>query len=465
MAEIVVCGGSVIGSAMALMLAEDGHDVVVLEADPDGAPDSPADAWSAWKRGGVPQFHQAHYLMPRLRAVCDQELPGVTDDLRAAGGVETSMVDSLPPTITEREPRPADDQFRLVTARRPVAEHVFAGAAARHPRITVERGRRVAALVAGPAAIAGVPHVVGVRTGDGAEIRAELVVDAMGRRSPGATWVAALGARPPYIESEDAGFVYYTRYFTAPELPRRLGPNLMPMGSFSLITLYGDNNTWSVTVFGPTGDPALKALRGNEIFARVVGACPMQAHWIDGTPLTDVLPMAGILDRYRRFVVDGQPVVTGFVAVGDAWACTNPSAGRGLSVGMMHAQTLRAVVREHLDDPAVLVQAWDERTEVDVTPYYRAQIASDRARFAEMEALRNGEPPAPTDPMTARFTVAAMHDPDVFRGLLQIVGCLATPAEVLSRPLVRDRITSLGEVDLPRPPGPDRARLLELVAS
>jgi flavin-dependent dehydrogenase len=43
--------------------------------------------------------------------------------------------------------------------------------------------------------------------------------------------------------------------------------------------------------------------------------------------------MAGILDRYRRFVVDGAPVVTGYAAVGDAWACTNPSAGRGISVG------------------------------------------------------------------------------------------------------------------------------------
>ena len=44
MGRIVVCGGSVIGSCTAAMLARDGHTVTVLEADPDGAPASPADA-------------------------------------------------------------------------------------------------------------------------------------------------------------------------------------------------------------------------------------------------------------------------------------------------------------------------------------------------------------------------------------------------------------------------------------
>ena len=97
------------------------------------------------------------------------------------------------------------------------------------------------------------------------------------------------------------------------------------MGSFSVLTLLGDNDTWSVTLFGVTGDPALKAVRDPACFTRVVRACPLHAHWLDGTPVTDVLCMAGVLDRYHRFVVEGQPVATGLAAVGDAWACTNPS--------------------------------------------------------------------------------------------------------------------------------------------
>ena len=66
-----------------------------------------------------------------------------------------------------------------------------------------------------------------------------------------------------------------------------------------MLTLDGDNDTWSVTVFTVTGDAPLKALRHDDCFDRVVRACPLQAHWLDGEPITSVLPMAGVLDRDR----------------------------------------------------------------------------------------------------------------------------------------------------------------------
>ncbi len=134
----------------------------------------------------------------------------------------------------------------------------------------------------------------------------------MGRRTPAMEWLAQLGVRKPHIESEDGGFVYYTRYFTGSSRPRRRGPALCAIGSFSILTLDGDNGTWSITLFGINGDAGLKALRDPDCFTWVVPACPLHAHRLDGTPITGVLPMAGILDRYRRFVIDDQPVVSGF---------------------------------------------------------------------------------------------------------------------------------------------------------
>ena len=136
-------------------------------------------------------------------------------------------------------------------------------------------------------------------------------------------------------------------------------------------------------------------LRDPDRFDRVVQACPLQAHWLQGQPITDVLPMAGVLDRYRRFVVDGRPVVTGVAAVGDAWACTNPSAGRGISLGLLHAQQLRSVVATHLDDPAAFAVAWHEAGEREVGPYFWAQIDADRRRLARDRVAPRRQPSRP----------------------------------------------------------------------
>jgi flavin-dependent dehydrogenase len=45
--------------------------------------------------------------------------------------------------------------------------------------------------------------------------------------------------------------------------------------------------------------------------------------------------MSGIVDRSRRLVVNDMPVVTGLVAVGDSACCTNPSLGRGITMGLL----------------------------------------------------------------------------------------------------------------------------------
>jgi hypothetical protein len=265
------------------------------------------------------------------------------------------------------------------------------------------------------------------------------------------------------VESQDRGFTYYTRYFQGPELPAQRGPVLQEIGSISVLTLYGDNSTWSVTLFITSDDKELKAFRDTEVFDRVVSALPAQAHWLRGEPITEVLPMAGILDKYRRFVVDDRPLVTGLLAVADAWACTNPSSGRGLSVGMVHAQQLRRVVADHDGDLTALAMAWDAATEEHVSPFYREQVSEDIERVAEMEAIRDGREPEPkTDPVFA-LGEAAGQDADCFRGILDTVYCLAHVKDVIRRPVVAAKIAEIG-LSVPSAPAvPDRQELLRLV--
>jgi hypothetical protein len=267
------------------------------------------------------------------------------------------------------------------------------------------------------------------------------------------------------VESLDRGFTYYTRYYSGLVRPELRAPGLSAMGSFSIATLRGDNDTWSVTLFAPTGDAPLKAFRDNETFTKVLGGCPLHAHWVAGRPITDVLAMGGILDRYHRFVVDGEPVATGYLAVGDSWACTNPSAGRGISVGIVQAQLLRDAVASYFDDPYELARAYDEATEAEAAPFFWNQLRSDEARLAEMDWLRTGtRPPAP-DLAQAWLDRGAMTDPDLFRALLEVVTCLAFPEEVMSRPQVKARLANVPQERLPPLPGPDRKTLLRLVAS
>jgi 2-polyprenyl-6-methoxyphenol hydroxylase-like FAD-dependent oxidoreductase len=246
----------------------------------------------------------------------------------------------------------------------------------------------------------------------------------------------------------------------------------MALGTVSILTLPGDNGTWSVTVFTASGDRPLKNLRHEDKWMNAIRACPLQAHWLEGEPLTPVLPMAGVVDRYRRFVVDGRPVATGLVAVADAWACTNPSAGRGVTVGILHAVQLRDALRESEDNHRELVENFDRRTEQHMAPWYDAQVAVDRARFAQMDALRqNLELPPPAGELAMRilaFLSAMMGSPDLFRAGLEYIGTITRVQEILQRPEVVESVRSASEALRAMPPlpmpGPTRQQLIELVS-
>lgn len=467
--KIVIIGGGVVGLSAALMLALDGHAVMVLERDDAVVPGSPQDAWHAWQRRGVAQFRQPHFLHAAGYRLLEEKLPEVAGALCQAGATAFDSLAMLPPFITDRAARPGDDRFATMTGRRPVLEYAVAAGAGE--RVDVRRGVSVTELLAGPAAVNGVPHVTGVRTADGGEIRADLVIDAMGRRSQLPAWLAALGARPPGEEAEDSGFTYYTRYFaSAAGQPRFLTGLLTPFSCFSLLTLPGDADTWSVTVYISSRDQALKELRDTAHWTALVTACPFHAHLLDGEPLTDVLPMSGVVDRRRRLVVDGKPVVTGLVAVGDAACCTNPTLGRGITMGLMHAAGTADVVAQHLDEPLALAAAHDQMSLARVSPWYQATVGFDRARKAEIDAVIDGRPvPPPTGQAETLFQqafgTAMLYDPDVFRGMMDIVSMHALPGEVFARPGFAARVAAAAEGHEPFvPPGPSRAELLGMLA-
>jgi 2-polyprenyl-6-methoxyphenol hydroxylase-like FAD-dependent oxidoreductase len=465
MSSIIVLGSGVVGLSTALLLARQGHEVTVFERDGASVPCSPEAAWEAWERRGVAQFRQPHYLHSAARQILDCHLPDVKEALLRAGCVTHDLSATLPPSISDRARREDDARFVTVTGRRPTIEFAVSSAAERV--LPVVRGVSIGQLLTGPSAAKGIPHVTGVRTMDGEEFSADLVVDAMGRRSKLPDWLEAIGARRPIEEAEESGFIYYTRYFrsTTGGVPAWRAGLLTHFHSFSLLTLPGDSQTWSATVFFFSGDPALKALRDSKRWTSLFAACPLHAQWLNGEPITDVLAMGGIADRYRRFVVDGAPVATGIVSVGDSWACTNPVGGRGITIGLLHALGTVEVIGQHLGDPLALALAQDAMTETRVTPWYRSTVEFDRQRTAQMNATIDGRSaPPPTDPGSA-LLVAMMYNAELFRAYLEISSLLALPREVMARPGVIDRITEVASAhEAVTPPGPSRNELLRMLA-
>ena len=467
MARIVVVGGGLIGLATAVMVAKQGHDVTVLERDPDPLPNTPRDAWDSWKRQGVMQFRQPHFLLPQGKRVLDAELPEVVRALRDADAASYSALSALPPTLADRAPRPGDDKFFTYNARRPVLEHALATVADKW--VETRRGARAVGLMT-----SGSRHVTGVWLHNRKELPADLVIDAMGRASPLPIWLTAAGAGEMSERAEHSGFLYYSRFFRSrpgEEPPPMLTGTLTPFDCYSVLTVPSDANTWSVTVCIHSRDRALKALRDEASWTRLVGASPLHAHLIKGEPVTGVLAAGGVLSRVRHLVSRGVPAATGILAAGDSWACTNPSLGRGVTFGLMHAVIIAEAVAEHLGQPLALSLAYDRLTRERLAPWYRNSAALDGQRLTRIAAAIEGRPPGPpaespdyTTAVMSDVLIAAMRDADVFRACLEMNLMLAPPQEIFSRLGIREKIAAAAAGHgPPAAPGPSRAEVLKII--
>ncbi|MEO7664177.1 MAG: hypothetical protein ABIV26_03560, partial [Candidatus Limnocylindrales bacterium] len=151
--------------------------------------------------------------------------------------------------------QPGDEDLRMLGVRRPLIEWALRRAVVAEPLIRVVGGITVTGLEATPG---DVPRITGVRTSAGS-IAADLVVDAMGRRSPTPAWIAVLGGTPMAEASSECGVIYYSRYYrvregrTLPDGPWLPAPRAdLGYGQFS--TFPSDNGTFAAVIAIPPGD-------------------------------------------------------------------------------------------------------------------------------------------------------------------------------------------------------------------
>ena len=275
-------------------------------------------------------------------------------------------------------------------------------------------------------------------------------------------------AQPPAEELEDSGFIYYGRSFRSDDgsIPPALGGLLQVYDSISILTLPADNGSWFVGMVAAGSDAEMRKARDEETWTRVIESYPLVAHWLDGTPTSEVKAMGKIADRIRRYAVEGRPVVTGFAAVGDSWACTNPSLGRGATIGIYHAVALRDQLRADASADSVdWALSWANRTTEDVEPWYTDGLGPDRLRLREIEAQVAGETFDPDDPLyqfMKRVGGRAMENPKLLRAALESGLMIKRWGELLEDP---DLLAEAMALEVPETEGlgPDRAALLEIL--
>ena len=467
--HIVVVGGGIGGLGTALALGRAGHRVTVLERDVLPTVDDPDAAFAA-ERHGAPQVHQTHGFLARLQVVLRDRFPDVFEDLLAAGCTTMSTTANL------GEPQPGDEDLKVLIVRRTTLEWVLRRAALAQDGVEIRSGAGVVGLVAVSGA-GSTPVVTGVRLDDGSTIGADIVVAANGRRADVPGWLRAIDVEIPETVRE-SGLMYMTRWYELPaETEAVLDPKLGgDLGFVKYLGVPGDGGTLSVTLAIRSEDAEVRAaLADDDRFDLACRALPgPDRFFADGPlePIGSVRPMGGLLNRIRTFVDDdGNPLVLGFHAVGDAHTCTNPLYGRGCALAMVQAVLLADALAAHADDAEARAATYEAACVREVAPWFEVSVQMDKlgadpAGLAGASGATGGPTSDGAKQMTAVFAASAT-DPIIGRAMVRFWNLMATPAEMMNDPELIARVMAvMAEPDAyPIPPreGPSRGELLDLL--
>jgi 2-polyprenyl-6-methoxyphenol hydroxylase-like FAD-dependent oxidoreductase len=454
--KFVVAGGGTAGIAASLALARAGHEAVLLERDlvnPGGPPEAAFEV----ERRGIPHYLQPHAFLPRGRRLLANWAPDVLDTLLEAGADPQDLAPKL------HGPRqPGDEDLVYLWVRRPVIEWALRRAAAAEPAVEIRAGVQVTGLLTSKD---GAQRATGVAVDSAEPVHGDAVVDALGRYRCPPGWPRAAG------EPTDSGAIYYCRYFELAEGVEHLdAPILNPRGDLGYMgfnTFRGDNRTFAVILLAPGADRELRVLRHQRAWEAACAAItPLDVMTSAdyGRPITDVMPMGGLMNVDRT----GDPGVSGVVSVGDGFCHSDPAFAYGLSLAFAQAQALAEAAVEAPDVDAI-AERYRANAGPEARERYALVCATDEARSLRWkgEPLEIGR----RDGSYPLFSfvgalAAAPHDDLVLRRTIRRIGLLDRTAVFDEDDALHDRIeTLLQALGPPAPPGPPREELLARLAA
>lgn len=343
----VVIGGSIAGLLAARVLTDHFAHVTLFERDrfPDAAE----------PRKGLPQGRHLHILLARGAQVLEELFPGISDALTAAGAERNDPGHDIawltPAGWGVRFASP----IRSFACSRPLLDHVVRRHAARLERLTIVENTEVTGLrlSADGASVTGV--TLASRDGgkgppDGGALDCDLVVDASGRTSRTADWLAGLGFERPAETVMNAYLGYASRLYERPPgaavdwkcLYVQAAPPERTRGG----VIFGiEGGRWLVTVGGMGGDYPPTDEAGFVDFMRSLASPRLFEAASAARPLSPIVGFRATENRWRHFErVSRRP--EGLVVTGDAACAFNPVYGQGMTMAALAALGLGTCLAE-----------------------------------------------------------------------------------------------------------------------
>ena len=360
--DALIVGGGVAGLTAAVMLADQGARVAVLDRDGMAIPSDSKDAWTRWRRPWAPQLRHLHGYRARLRKLLLDHVPDMVDNLMDSGATELPLLDPL-------RWKANDPDLTTFACRFTTYCYALHRTAASRAGIRALGGHQVSRLLVRQSR--GSLYVAGLECANGLALRAPVVINASGRRLP--HWLTSV--TKPRETRMPGSTAYVCRYYAYRDSAAwyRAGPSVGRIhGRTIRIGIYpAEAPIFAVGITIDWTRRLLRLLRSSSVFDAAIAEVRFVAEAVDkaiSIPLGPVYYM-GHLASYLRTYADFNPAV-GFFALGDAQMAVNPAHGRGVTLATIAAMGLAETFRVSRGDLRTAMENFRAFLERHAEPWF-----------------------------------------------------------------------------------------------